>query len=344
MHLRLATAADRASWDDFVLDHCDGTIFHLWSWKTVVEQSLGHRSHYLLATAGPPGETIIGVLPLFEIKSLLFGHSLISVPFAERGGILATSPDVATQLLEQATMLCQQTGAAYLELKNSKPLEGLATKALYCNFSRPLLPTVEENLQAIPRKSRAMVRKGIQAGLRSEVGNHLFAVFYQLFARSYHQLGTPVFPRRFLAAFLDAFGEQAEVLVVHTAEGVPIAGVLSFYFKDRVMPYYAGSLYEFRHLAPNDFMYWELMRRGCESGYKVFDFGRSKQGTGSFAFKEHWGFASLPLAYQYRLNRATVLPNLSPANPRYRRKIELWRKMPFVLTKLVGPSLAKYLA
>ena len=344
MLIRLATAADRTSWDDFVNNHPDGTVFHLWAWKSVVERAYGHRSHYLLATATPDGQEILGVLPVFEIKSLLFGHSLISVPFAELGGVLAASTAVAELLLERAAALTVQVGAAYLELKNRQPLPGLPTKSLYCNFSRPLLPTAEENLQAVPRKSRAMVRKGIQAGLRSEVGNHLFAEFYQLLARSYHQHGTPVFPRRFLATYLEEFGDTAEVLLVRTADNQPIAGVLTFYYRDRVMPYYAGSLHDYRHLAPNDFMYWELMRRGCERGYAVFDFGRSKQGTGSFAFKEHWGFAPHPLAYQYRLNTATALPNLSPTNPRYRRKIELWRKMPFGLTKLVGPPLAKYLA
>ena len=134
------------------------------------------------------------------------------------------------------------------------------------------------------------------------------------------------------------------IAVYALAEIIGLPAFMSFYYQDRVMPYYAGSLHDFRHLAPNDFMYWELMRRSCERGCKVFDFGRSKQGTGSFAFKEHWGFEPCQLAYQYRLNTATALPDLSPANPKYRKKIELWRKLPFVLTKLVGPPLAKYLA
>jgi FemAB-related protein (PEP-CTERM system-associated) len=344
VQIRYADASDWQAWDGFVQQHPDGTIFHLSSWKTVVERAFNHKSHYLLATSGLPGGEIAGVLPLFEIKSLLFGHFLVSVPFAELGGVLASSSSVSARLLEQAAVLAEQTGAAYVELKNCQPLAELPTKSLYYNFSRPLCPTPEENLQAIPRKSRAMVRKGIQAGLYSEVGKDLFDDFYQLLARSYHQLGTPVFPRRFLAAFLEVFGDRAEVLIVRTAEGQPVAGVMSFYYQDRVMPYYAGSLHDFRHLAPNDFMYWELMRRGCERGCKVFDFGRSKQGTGSFAFKEHWGFEPRQLAYQYRLNTATALPDLSPANPKYRKKIELWRKLPFVLTKLVGPPLAKYLA
>ena len=132
-------------------------------------------------------------------------------------------------------------------------------------------------------------------------------------------------------------------MVVRTQEGTPIAGVLSFYYKDRVLPFYAGSLFKYRKLCPNDFMYWQLMKDGCEKGFKVFDYGRSKLGTGSYSFKKNWGFEAKPLAYQYQLITAKEMPNLSPANPKYKRKIELWRKMPFALTKIIGPPLAKYL-
>jgi len=120
--------------------------------------------------------------------------------------------------------------------------------------------------------------------------------------------------------------------------------VLSFYFKDQVIPYYAGSDFEFRRLAPNDFMYWKLMEKACLDGYKWFDFGRSKVDTGSFSFKKHWGFEPQPLAYQYILHKLKELPNISPANPKYQKKIEMWKKMPFGLTKMVGPFIAKYLA
>jgi hypothetical protein len=91
-------------------------------------------------------------------------------------------------------------------------------------------------------------------------------------------------------------------------------------------------------------MYWELMRYGCEHGYKLFDFGRSKADTGSFHFKRHWGFTPDPLAYQYHLVKLKELPNNSPSNPKYKKRIELWRKLPLPVTKVIGPHIAKYLA
>lgn len=338
---------DSQSWDDYVMAHSTGTLFHLTRWKRVVEASFGHPSFYLLAEEPPNnggGARIVGILPLMRIKSRLFGDYLVSVPFAELGGPLADDTRIAIALLARAGEIARQCGVDYVELKNSEGLADLPTKDLYVNFSKEIDPDPEVNLLAIPRKSRAVVRKAISSGLTSETGHHLLPIFYELMARSYHHLGTPIFPKSFFGKFLQVFGDKSDLLVVRSPQGQPIAGVLSFYFKDRVMPYYAGSLFEARALGPNDFMYWELMRHACEAGCRVFDYGRSKVDTGSFSFKKHWGFEPRALAYQYLLVGEKEMPNLSPTNPKYQRKIEMWRKMPFGLTKIVGPPLAKYLA
>lgn len=332
-----------SEWDAYVLAHDGGTIFHLSPWQKAVKEVFGHDSHNLVARSSAEKE-IVGVLPVVEIKSPFFGHYLVSVPFAERGGVLADDPAVAAKLTDQAIARCKQCGAAYLELKNTTAQPDMATKSLYFNFSRPILPTIEENLQAIPRKSRAMVRKGMKAGLTADWGHHCLDEFYQILAKNYHRLGTPIFPKKFFASFLSEFGKEVNLTIIRDPSGRGVAAVMTFFYRDLVMPYYAGSLMEYRRLAPNDFMYWALMEYGCEQGFKTFDFGRSKVETGSYAFKKNWGFEPEPLAYQYSLAKDNELPDLSPANPRYAKKIELWRKMPFPLTKLIGPPLAKYLA
>lgn len=347
MRIRDFDKDDRNRWDAYVEGHPQGTLFHLTAWKEVVQGSFGHRSHYLVAeegaAVGRPGK-ILGVLPLFEMRSLLFGRYLVSVPFAERGGPLADQPAVTQALVAHAARLADQRRLTYVELRNALPVNGYPIKALYANFSRPLSPNPDENLQAIPRKSRRMVRIGIKAGLWSETGHRLLNTFYDILAANYHRLGTPIFPKRFFAQFLHTFGPRADILVVRTREGRPIAAVLSFFFRDTVMPYYAGSLFEARALAPNDFMYWELMRRSCLAGYRRFDFGRSKKGSGSYAFKTHWGFEPQPLAYQYVIQRADALPDLSPANPRFRRWIEVWQRLPHWMTRVLGPPIARHLA
>jgi FemAB-related protein (PEP-CTERM system-associated) len=361
IRIRSYTEKDQKAWDDFVLAHDQGTVFHLSTWKAVIEKSFGHKSHYLIAEAfpsdlpasRPPGlpasqppsrSRICGVLPLFRIRSLLFGHFMVSVPFAELGGPLADSAPAAAALLREAEKRAAFFNCDYLEFRNRIPAPGYLTKGLYVNFTRRLFSRVDDNFKAIPRKARRMIRQGQKAGLRAESGHHLLPEFYGVMAASYRNLGTPLFPKRMFRLFLERFGSHADLLLIRSPQGIVVAGVLSFFYKDRVVPYYAGSLPESRHLAPNDFMYWELMRRGCEKGFGVFDFGRSKIDTGSYHFKRHWGFEPRPLAYQYHLIRAKEMPNLSPANPKYQKKIELWQKLPLALTRLLGPVIARNLA
>lgn len=341
MNIRAATGTDIIIWDDYVRDHPHGSIFHLTAWKNTVEKSFGHKSFYFLAVHN---NQICGILPVFEINSLLFGHYFVSIPFAETGGVLADSPEIEQALLQEAVSITEARKAQYLELRNRKPIEGFKTKSLYYNFKKDISSDHDENLNAIPRKSRAMVRNAIKKGLVSETGHHLLPEFYQILSLNYHRLGTPIFPKKFFKNFLAEFGQHAGILVVKTKEGQLSAVVLFFIFKDQMIPYYAGSDFSFRHLGPNDFMYWELMKHAVEQKCRIFDFGRSKADTGSFRFKKHWGFEPIPLAYQYHLGKALEIPNLSPANPKYQKKIQMWQKMPHVMTRLLGPFIARNLA
>ncbi|VVS93988.1 FemAB family XrtA/PEP-CTERM system-associated protein [Desulfoluna spongiiphila] len=339
--VRVFQAGDEHRWDRYVNGHADGTFFHLVSWKHVVETTFGHRSWYLIAE--DEEDRMVGVLPLFEIKSLLFGHFVVSTPFAETGGPLTDSDAVTARLLDESDTIAKKTKCHYVEFRNRHGMPDLPTKDLYYNFKKEISSSDDANLKAIPRKSRAMVRKGIKMGLRSEFGNHLLDEFYDILSRNYHRLGTPVFQKRFFVNFLKCCGENARIMVVRTPEGRAASAVLTFYYKNNVIPYYAGSDFRLRHLAPNDFMYWELMRDASWKGCHCFDFGRSKKGTGSFHFKKNWGFEPEPLAYQYHLLDVGEMPDLSPANPKYQRRIEMWRRMPLQATRVAGPMLSKYL-
>ncbi len=343
MIIREYTTKDKSAWDRYVLTHPSATIFHLIAWKEVVEDAFSHKSFYLLSEDERTGR-ITGIFPVFEIKSFLFGHYMVSNPFAELGGILADDESIQALLLKRAVEISEKRNCDYLELRNRKELPGLLTKSLYYNFQREISQDHDKNLKAIPRKSRAMVRKGIKSGLVSEMGHHLLSEFYEMLSLNFHRLGTPVFARSYLEELLKKEELKTNILIIRTREKEVCAGVMTFFFKDQVVPYYAGSDFTMRHLGPNDFMYWELMRYGADKGYRIFDYGRSKEGTGSFSFKKHWGFKPTSLAYQYHLVKIDELPNLSPANPKYKKKIEMWQKLPLWLTKIIGPMIARNLA
>jgi FemAB-related protein (PEP-CTERM system-associated) len=327
-------------WDAFIEQCSEATFFHRAGWKRVIDDAFGHATYYLYAESGGHVE---GVLPLGHIRSRLFGNSLVSTPFCVYGGIVATTETAQLALQSAAADLARRLKVDYLELRNEKPCNlDWQRKDLYVTFRKAIDPDPEKNFLAIPRKQRRMVRQGLKAGLATEVDNDVQR-FYEIYAISLRNLGTPVLSKKYFHILKEIFRTHCEVLTV-TTNGKPIASVMSFYFRDTVLPYYGGSLPEGRRVAANDFMYWELMRRACERGYRIFDYGRSKKGTGSYRFKEHWGFVPEPLHYEYLPVNIQSVPDINPLNPKYRLLVRVWQHMPITLTKLIGPILAKDLA
>lgn len=340
LSVHLLEPKDAQKWDRFVISACpEATFFHRAGWRTIIEQALGHKAWFLYAESG--GE-IKGVLPLAQIKSRLFGHSLSSLPFCVYGGIAAIS-DPAREILDRsAQALASQLRVDYLEYRNSKLRHPeWPVKDLYVTFRKEIASEPEQNLQAIPRKQRAMVRKGIKAGLGSAVDQDTVR-FFSAYSASVHRLGTPVLSRRYFRLLKEIFTDDCELMVI-TREGRTVSAVMSFYFREEVLPYYGGGTSEAREVAGNDFMYWELMRRACEKGYRTFDFGRSKRNTGSFDFKKNWGFEPQPLYYEYQLHGNKAIPDLNPLNPKYRMFIKAWQKLPLGVANLLGPHIVRNL-
>lgn len=327
-------------WDAFVRRSPDGSPFHLTAWKGAVEAAFGHRAHYLMARRGRQLE---GILPLFEIPHPLGAPALVSVPYAVYGGVCGESAAARRALVESAAALGRRLRVSHIELRQTSDLGlGLPTKSLYYTFSRALSKSEEENAAAIPRKQRRMTRQGARHGLRVTVGREHFDEFYSIYARNLRDLGSPVFPRALLRAVCDGFAEDCQILLVWQDDRI-IAGVIALFHEDRVLPYYGAALRDRRQYAVNDFMYWELMCYAAKAGYRIFDFGRSREATGPYDFKRHWGFDPIPLPYQYVLIGAKAVPDLNPSNPKLRWAIEAWRHLPLPLANTIGPRLTRYL-
>lgn len=340
VRLLRADDADRARWDAFV-DACpEATFFHRAGWQRVIAQAFGHRTWFWLAERDG---RIEGVLPLAQIKSRLFGHALIGLPFCVYGGVAAVSDAARAALDAQALALAAELNAGHLEYRNVAPAHpgdpAWQGKELYVTFRKEIGTDDEANLNAIPRKQRAMVRKGIKLGLTGEVDEHVDR-FFTAYANSVHRLGTPVFSKKYFTLLKEEFGADCEIRVIVQGDTL-VAGVLSFFFRDEVLPYYGGGMPVARDVAGNDFMYWNLMQASAARGCRVFDFGRSKRGTGAFDFKKNWGFEAQSLPYEYRLVAGTGLPDVNPLNPKYQLFIKLWRKLPLPLANALGPHIVK---
>ncbi|CAD5375209.1 Peptidoglycan bridge formation protein FemAB [Rubrivivax sp. A210] len=343
--LNTQDARELASWDAYVMACPQATFFHRAGWQRILREVYGHEPYFLLARTGEGSASrITGVLPLAHVKSWLFGSSLTSLPFAAYGGVAADDEASAAALEAEADRLARQLDVPHLELRHldRQHHPDWPQQDLYVTFRKAILPEEEANMLAIPRKQRAMVRKGIKNGLVAEIDPTVDR-FFALFASNVHRHGTPAMPKRYFEELVREFGADCEVLTVSGPDGRPLSSVFSFYFRDEVLPYYAGDDEAARDLAANDFKYWELMRRACARGLKVFDYGRSKQGTGPYAFKKNWGFEPQPLHYEYRLYKRDTVPQNNPSNAKYRMLIATWKKLPLGVVNWLGPYIVRSL-
>lgn len=330
----------RARIDGYVRDHAEATPFHLSGWQIGVARGCRQHAHCLVAEQG---DVLVGVLPLTEVRSVLFGRAMVSSGFAVGGGVLADSDRAARALIEAGWALAERRRCPAMELRGGVHPGAMWSEdaTTYVGFARPLAETDEAELAAIPRKHRAEVRKGLAADLDIAIGTDAaqrrdhFAVY----AESVRNLGTPVFPSRLFVEILLHFGADADILVARQG-GQPVASVLTLYFRDTAYPYWGGGSFAARGLRANERLYFELMRHAHARGCARFDFGRSKAGTGPAAYKHHWGFEPKPLRYFKRTAAGHAPRDVNPLSPRYQARIAAWKKLPLWFANRAGPLIA----
>ena len=340
--LFLLTPQDFNDWDQYVNSHSKGSFFHLSGWQTVIEKSFGHSCYFLCAKSD---DKFCGVLPLVEVKSVLFGHALISTPFCVYGGVIADNDDIQRQLEQEAIAISERLQVDYLELRYKDEQENhhkMLLKQAHSTFGCQLPDSDEQILAQVKKKQRAVIRHSLKNELKTEVSQEL-ADFYHLLSVSYLNLGTPIFSQKYFANLVDVFADKLDVFVVKNSQGQASSAVMNFYFKEQVLPYYGGGNDSARGLKSADFMYYQVMCHAAAKGYTWYDFGRSKNDSGPYKYKKNWGMEAKPLHYYYHLVKAKELPNLSPNNPKYKLFINLWQKLPIKVSQFIGPFLSKYL-
>ncbi|WP_086607673.1 FemAB family XrtA/PEP-CTERM system-associated protein [Erythrobacter donghaensis] len=328
--------------DGFVAE-TGASLFHRPAWLAGVAAGSGQRAAGLVAERMG---VLTGWLPLTEVRSALFGKALVSSGFGVGGGIIAQGDGTAQALADAAEGHAARGGFAGIELRGGPVPQGWESWSdKHCGFERALAGDDDAELLAIPRKARAEVRKGLGFGHRITVGRGRedLTAHYACYSVSVRNLGTPVFPRGLFRAMLEAFPAHSDILTVWQGDR-PLASVLSFYHDGAVLPFWGGGVFEARAARANEVMYYEIMRHARRQGMTRFDFGRSKTGSGPFAFKKNWGFEPVPLTYAAWTAPGAPPRNIDPTDASYSRKIELWKKLPLPVANTVGPWIARGLA
>lgn len=328
-----------SQWDAFVDAHPDATIYHRSEWERVLGDVFGRRMIRLGAVDA--GE-LVGILPLVPFKSLLFGRFATSMPFMNYGGIATSQAAVARSLLDAAIVEARAGKARYLELRHTRRMfEDLPMQSRKVSMVLPLEPSADAQFAAIDRKLRNQVRKAEKSGLTVRSGGvELAAAFHQVLAENMRDLGSPVHGRRLFEAILRALPSRSRLFTVWLGD-LPVAASIVLWHRDRLEVPWASSLRRYNSLCPNILLYWEMLKFGVEQGFKSFDFGRSTPGEGTYLFKAQWGAQAVPLHWEYWLSEGAAIPDRGPTNPRFSLVIDVWRRLPVGVTRVLGPRIVK---
>lgn len=342
MKIEVASVA-AGGWDEFVDAHPEGTAWHRAGAVAIGTRAFGLKAFYL--TALDSSGAIQGLLPLVEQSSLLFGRFLSSVPFFTYGGILARDPGAAAALAARASQLAQERRARHLELRHVAPCNGITLAERLDKISMVLeLPGDEA---ALSKQLGSKLRSQIKRAEREKPtvhwgGAELLPEFHQVFARSMHELGTPVYPLKFFEITFAALQGRIEALVVRLNGRAEAAAVIVRH-ADRIEVPWAACSPEGKRVSLNMRLYWEMLSRSVTLGAGAFDFGRSSVDSGTHKFKAQWGAQPRQLHWYYWLPEGADIPRLNHSNPKYELAAKAWRRMPLWSANLLGPWLVRHL-
>ena len=364
---------NKGQWDSYVKSHLMGNIYQLSGWKDVIQNAYGHKTYYLMATHKNTNDPstksqysnrIVGILPLIHIKHILFGNSLISIPFCDMGGILADNEEIERKLLHEAIEMGKRLDTSNIEIRNlntlksmvsiNKKIDGKENAFLAKRWHTQATPnkvrmilelpeTSDELMNSFKSKLRSQIRKPIKEGVETRIGQtEILDDFYHVFAINMKDLGSPVHSKRLFQNILKEFSGNSEVVVAYCGKK-PAAGGILLNFKETMMNPWASFIKSYKKMSPNMLLYWSMLAHACDNGFKYFDFGRCTPGGGTYKFKEQWGATPESLDYSYFSNNGSF--DGMPISEKKLFKIgsEVWKKLPVLSTKILGPKFRKYI-
>ncbi len=332
--------ARETDWDHYVDAHPESTCYHHRAWQVAAGKAYPVENQSLVAL-NESGQ-VAGVLPLFVVRRPWSSYGVTAV-LGGYGRVLGDSLSVRQQLLEEARSRASRLRLTHLLHKSVGEEEvgagwGRGDAAVTATLS--LAPGETALWEGFRGEIRNRVRKAQASGLRVHEGAVEFDAFYDVLAANMHRKGTPIYGRPFLREVLAAFGGRAAVMTVRRGSEA-IGGALVVEHNGVVNVPFVSSLPSAFSLAPNNLLYWEIVKRGCARGMTELDFGRSFKDTSNLEFKRRWGARTIPQPF-YFVHRGAP-PIIEPGSPLVRRLVGLWQALPSGLAAQLGPILAGHL-
>jgi CelD/BcsL family acetyltransferase involved in cellulose biosynthesis len=203
----------------------------------------------------------------------------------------------------------EQSGVSGLELRASLDTPGIRAETvgyhhvlrLDRDCDRVFATFGKSRVQQPIRQAERFAASGQLAIRRAASESDLTKVFYNLHLATRRRLGVPVQPRRFFRLLWERMIEPGRGCgLLAYADGRPVGGAIFLSHGRTMVHKFGASERDAQRLRPNHLLLWSAIREACESGFDVFDFGRTDlEGDGLREFKLGWGTNEEPLVYSH---------------------------------------------
>lgn len=348
MKIRLASIDDRRQWDEYITLHPDASPYHLFAWKTAVEDAYKHKGYYLMAEEDL---RLQGVLPLIFMKPPLRPGQLVSLPFCDLGGVLSSCDEASDKLIKEAILLARKLKAKLIELRSQKPMLSyqlkdlsVSTQSHKVSMLLELTSSSDQLMDNFKSKLRSQIRKSEKNGLQFMWGGlEELDDFYLIFCRNMSELGSPVHSKEWFKCIMQHYGDSVRLGLVYY-ESKPIGGGIILSKRNKVCVSWASTLRNYNKLSPNMLLYWNFLKHSADNGYTCFDFGRSTPDEGTYKFKLQWGAKPEPLFWDNISVNGKEKKSDTKTSAKREIAEQLWQKLPLTLANYIGPSIRKHIS
>ncbi len=304
MKIVRSTALDKAVWRRFVDEHPAGNIFHTPEMFEVFARTAGHRPTLWAAV---DGEQVLALLPAVQVTLAGGPWRFLTTRAIAYGGLLCAPDDRGRDALARLLdAYVAGVGGVPLftelrhlaDVRTIQPLlaeRGFAYEE-HLNYLIALDRPVDEVMQAIGRRTRKNIRRGLRKGIVAieEVWDREgVAACYELLRQTYRAARVPLADRSLFEAAFDVLHPRGMVrFTLARVEGVPVAASVELLYKDVIYGWYGGVDRAYSAYVPNELLMWRILEWGVEHGYRVYDFGgagRPDEEYGVRDFKAKFG-------------------------------------------------------
>ena len=301
-------------WRAFIQTHPDASVFHHVEWLQALKSYYGYAPVALTLT--PPGSPLENGLVYCEVRSLLTGDRIVSIPFSDHCEPLTSDPEELQFFLAHLKERVEKNGWNYFELRpifhSPDDNNGLGVSQNYYVHRLDLRPSEQTLLRKFHKHSvQRKIRRAEREGLHYEQGNSevLLQHFYKLMVMTRRHQGLPPQPLKWFRAVLSCMGGNAQVWVAFKG-ATPVASMLTLTSRKSLVYKYGCSDSNFTNLGGTVLLFWNAIQQAKAIRLDELDMGRSDiANTGLITFKEHWGAERIAVNYwRYPLRAASSNP------------------------------------